>query len=141
MVMTLLSFGSLVAIGWFLINNVEWFKAHIFEVVDPKDEDYMTYVMHMQNSLLKRCVGLFSGFALIFVGSSVSIYVAKRITQVGADAKDFKFSLTTASPGIIAMLLGGAILMFTIQSKDEFSGYDGSSAAEKLDLEREAAYE
>lgn len=129
--MSALSFLSLLAIGWFLIDNFHWFKGRILEVRDPRDPEYVTYAMHMQNSLLKRCVGLFSGFALLFVGSSVALYVAKRMTKLDGEMKDFKVSVTTASPGIIAMLIGGFILAYTIQSKDEFTTFvdDDSPAA------------
>lgn len=135
-----LSFLSLVAIGWFLIDNFQWFKAHVLDVKDPRDPKYLTYAMHMQNSLLKRCVGLFSGFALLFVGSSVALYVAKRMTKLDGELKDFKLSVTTASPGIIAMLIGGFILVYTIQSKDDFPPYTPSASATN-ELNKESQYE
>jgi hypothetical protein len=61
---------SLVSIALFLILNVEWFKASVFDQVTVTNA-YKIYVYHMHLSMIKRSVGLFSGFAMMFVGASV----------------------------------------------------------------------
>jgi hypothetical protein len=110
---------SLVSIAFFLILNVEWFKASVFNQVNVTSS-YKIYVYHMHLSMIKRSVGLFSGFAMMFVGASVCFYIVKAKTDVGFKAQTFSLNLITTSPGIIAMVLGASLIMFTIWSKDDF---------------------
>jgi hypothetical protein len=65
--------------------------------------------------------------ALIFVGTSVAFYTLKTETSLGADASGAALKLNTTSPGIIAMVLGVALIMFTIHSKDEFPPAPGGA--------------
>ncbi|HEV7843902.1 MAG TPA: hypothetical protein VGO69_09395 [Pyrinomonadaceae bacterium] len=114
---------SLICIALFLILNVEWFKASVFNQVTVTSS-YKIYVYHMHLSMIKRSVGLFSGFAMMFVGASVCFYIVKAKTDVGFKAQTFSLNLMTTSPGIIAMVLGASLIMFTIWSKDEFPSPD-----------------
>ncbi|HVF42372.1 MAG TPA: hypothetical protein VM936_05160 [Pyrinomonadaceae bacterium] len=114
---------SLVCIALFLILNVEWFKSSVFNQVTVTSA-YKIYVYHMHLSMIKRSVGLFSGFAMMFVGASVCFYIVKAKTDVGFKAQNFSLNLITTSPGIIAMVLGASLIMFTIWSKDEFPSPD-----------------
>jgi hypothetical protein len=118
---------SLISIALFLILNVEWFKASVFTQANLTNS-YKIYVYHMHLSMIKRSVGLFSGFAMMFVGASVCFYIVKAKTDVGFKAQDFSLNLITASPGIIAMLLGASLIMFTIWSKDDFPPPDTDSS-------------
>jgi hypothetical protein len=114
---------SLISIALFLILNVEWFKADVFRQATVTNS-YKIYIYHMHLSMIKRSVGLFSGFAMMFVGASVCFYVVKAKTDVGFKAQNFSLSLITTSPGIIAMILGASLIMFTIWSKDDFPSPD-----------------
>jgi hypothetical protein len=117
---------SLVSIALFLILNVEWFKASVFNQVNITNS-YKIYVYHMHLSMIKRSVGLFSGFAMMFVGASVCFYIVKARTDVGFKAQTISLNLVTTSPGIIAMILGASLIMFTIWSKDDFPGAETDS--------------
>jgi hypothetical protein len=77
--------------------------------------------------MIKRSVGLFSGFAMMFVGVSVCFYVVKTKTDVVFKSNALSINLITASPGIIAMILGATLIMFTIWSKDIFPDYQEKS--------------
>lgn len=117
---------SLISIAFFLIFNVEWFKANVFDQANVTNS-YKIYVYHMHLSMIKRSVGLFSGFAMMFVGASVCFYVVKAKTDVAFKAQNISLNLITTSPGIIAMILGAALIMFTIWSKDEFPPPDADN--------------
>jgi hypothetical protein len=117
--LTVASTLALIAIALFLILNVEWFKASVFNQATVTNS-YRIYVYHMHLSMIKRSVGLFSGFAMMFVGAGVCFYIVKAKTDVGFKAQPFSLNLITTSPGIIAMVLGAGLIMFTIWSKDDF---------------------
>jgi hypothetical protein len=122
--LTIASFLVLCSIAWFLIENILWFRNSVF--VGPQvDLTYRMHIFHLHISMIKRSVGLFSGFALLFVGAGVSFYSVKTSTAVDVSSQPVSLKLATFSPGIIAMILGTALLMFTIASKDEFPAYQG----------------
>jgi hypothetical protein len=118
--MTVISVVVLGCLAWFLLENIYWFKAHAIESTAPTDEAYRVYVYQLHLSMIKRSVGLFAGFALIFVGTSVAFYTLKHEINLTGQAAGGSAKLTTASPGIIAMFLGVALIMFCIYSKDHF---------------------
>jgi hypothetical protein len=118
-----LTIGSsviLFCLGWFLVENILWFRRSVFEHVLANNMEYRIYCLHMHLSILKRSVGLFSGFALMFVGTGVAFYSLKSRTSINMGIKELSGKLITASPGIIAMVLGAIIIIYTISSKDHF---------------------
>jgi hypothetical protein len=120
--LTIVSTLVLCSIAWFLIENIFWFRHNVF--TDPRaDGAYRMHVFHLHISMIKRSIGLFSGFALVFVGAGVSFYNVKTTTDIDFRSQPLSLKLATFSPGIIAMILGTALLMFTIASKDEFPPY------------------
>jgi|SRR6185312_3843424 len=118
--MTGLSVLVLFCIAWFLLENILWFRTTATTNGAPTDEAYRIYIYHLHLSMIKRSVGLFAGFSLIFVGTSVAFYTLKQDTALGGGTGAFSAKLNTASPGIVAMVLGVALIMFTIHSKDSF---------------------
>jgi hypothetical protein len=118
--MTVISVVVLGCLAWFLLENIHWFKVHATECAAPTDAAYRIYIYHLHLSMIKRSVGLFAGFALIFVGTSVAFYTLKHEIKFTGQAAGGSAKLTTASPGIIAMVLGVALIMFCIHSKDHF---------------------
>ncbi len=117
---------TLVAIALFLVLNIEWFKSNSFSNAGKSDEAYNIYVYQMHLAMIKGSIGLFSGFALVFLGTGVAFYTLKDITKLDATGKDVKLSLATASPGIIAMVLGTVMILFVIGSKNEFPAFPDS---------------
>lgn len=118
--MTALSLTVLFTLAWFLIENIYWFRKVSIVANMPLDPSYRIYVYQLQLAMIKRSVGLFAGFALIFIGTSVAFYTLEREIKIGGKAGAGSAKLSTASPGIVAMLLGVALIMYTIHSKDEF---------------------
>lgn len=123
---TIASIIVLAIIGLFLVNNIEWFKNSVFEqsVEERNNPEYRFYAYQMHLSMIKRSVGLFSGFAIMFLGMSVVFFTIKE--KIAAEIKNSSVagSLATNSPGIIAILLGGYLIIATIESKDIFPGYN-----------------
>lgn len=133
-ILTISSFVVLMIIGYFLVDNVNWFKNIVFEGVDKNNTntEYQIYVYHMHLSMIKRSVGLFSGFAVMFLGIGVSFYTIKELTKIEVNSPSISGSLITASPGIIAMIIGAALIILTINSKDVFPGYSDNQPAYKI---------
>ncbi|NBC05751.1 MAG: hypothetical protein GVY26_00985 [Bacteroidetes bacterium] len=123
--LTIASVLALLSIGYFLIQNVEWYKDTVFEpgINDVECGAYRMRAYDLHLSMVKRSVGLFSGFAVMFLGLGVAFYTLRSNTELSADTQGFKLSLLTASPGIVAILVGGAMIILTIQSKDSFGRY------------------
>lgn len=118
--MTALSLAVMFTLAWFLIENIYWFRRISISPNMPLDPSYRIYVYQLHLAMIKRSVGLFAGFALIFIGTSVAFYTLEREIKIGGMAGGGSAKMSTASPGIVAMLLGVALIMYTIQSKDEF---------------------
>lgn len=116
---------TLTVIGKFLIQNIEWYKQTVFDVEMSNMQEplYRIHAYHIHMSMIKRSVGLFSGFAIMFLGLGVAFFSLRSITDLGVESKVWSVKVATASPGIIALLVGGTIIMFTINSKDEFAGF------------------
>ncbi|MGH9236722.1 MAG: hypothetical protein ACRD3G_01675 [Vicinamibacterales bacterium] len=115
------------AIAWFLVENIIWFRASSLAAADAEHVVYRLHVYHLHLAMIKRSVGLFSGFALLFLGTAVVFYTLRRHSNVNIGGAGFSAGVMTASPGIIAMALGVAVLLGTIGSKDEFPPYTGES--------------
>ncbi len=116
---------TLIVIGKFLIQNIEWYKQSVFsvEVGKSMEPTYRIHAYHIHMSMIKRSVGLFSGFAIMFLGLGVAFFSLKNVTDLSVESPAWNVNVATASPGIIALLVGGTIIMFTISSKDEFAGF------------------
>lgn len=122
---TAMSVVLLIALAAFLVENIFWFRANA-RVADPPDAAYLLYVFQLHSSLIKRSVGLLSGFSMLFIGTSIVFYTARNRTAGSATIHGVTLQLATYSPGIVAMVLGATLVAFTIQSKDTFPRYDGA---------------
>lgn len=130
---------ALIAIGLFLIQNIEWYKASVFnpEVQDTSLPDYRFYAYHLHLSMIKRSVGLFSGFAIMFLGLGVAFFTIKETTNLDAKGAGFSAKIATASPGIIALLVGAYLIISIINSKDHFPEYQQKNIEQKaLDISK-----
>lgn len=116
---------TLIIIGKFLLNNIEWYKESVFnkEVTQVLEPGYRFHAYHLHLSMVKRSVGLFSGFAVMFLGLGVAFFTLKNNTSVEASSAGLTTKLITASPGIVALLVGAYIIISTIDSKDTFPAY------------------
>ena len=125
--LTVASTLVLIAIGFFLINNINWFKEGVFQNEADLNLEYKVYAYQMHLSMIKRSVGLFSGFAIMFLGSGVSFYSLKKQSTLNLEGAGIAANLVTASPGIIAMVLGAFLIITTIKSKDNFPTFEESN--------------
>ena len=115
----------LAIIGNFLIENIEWYKNTVFNTrLDPIQVPiYKIHAYHIHVSMIKRSVGLFSGFAIMFLGLGVAFFSLRNRTDAEMKSDLWTLKVATASPGIIALLIGGIITMYTVGSKDNFAPY------------------
>ena len=125
---------TLIVIGIFLILNLEWFKDAVFsqDVQEINKPEYRFYAYHLHLSMIKRAIGLFSGFAIMFLGLGVAFYTLKNSTSLDASAGGFTAKIITASPGIIATIVGAYLISSTISSKDTFPPYKTEHKIEKV---------
>ncbi|GJM64920.1 hypothetical protein [Persicobacter diffluens] len=124
--LTIASSLVLIAIGLFLIININWFKDGVFENEADLNLEYKVYAYQMHLSMIKRSVGLFSGFAIMFLGTGVAFYTLKKQSSLNLEGIGITARILTASPGIIAMVLGTFLIISTINSKDDFPNFEGS---------------
>jgi cytochrome c biogenesis protein CcdA len=122
--LTIASTLVLVMLAVFLIENIEWFKSQAMTSKDWGEGRYNMSIFHLHLSMIKRSVGLFAGFALLFIGAGVSFFTVKAQMELNLEAQNISLGLVTASPGIVAMLLGTTLIYLTIQSKDHFEEYE-----------------
>jgi hypothetical protein len=118
--MTAISVLVLICLAWLLLDNIYWFRNTATSPLAPISSDYRIYVYQMHLAMINRSVGIFSGFALIFIGTSVAFFTLKQYTQLEGGTTGATAKLSSASPGIVAMFLGVMLIMFTISSKDHF---------------------
>lgn len=113
---------ALIIIGYFLVKNINWYKESVFEpgLKAAEDPEYRFYAYHLHLSMIKRSIGLFSGFAIMFLGLGVAFFTLKDNTNIDASGGGFSAKIVTASPGIVALLVGAYLIISTIKSKDEF---------------------
>lgn len=122
----------------FLIRNIEWYKESVFNdaVAEVNEPEYRFYAYHLHLSMIKRSIGLFSGFAIMFLGLGVSFFTLKDKTDIDAKGGGFAVKIATASPGIVALLVGAYLIISTIDSKDNFPEYNdgkGQQSGKVLD--------
>lgn len=117
---------TLIVIGIFLIQNIEWYKNSIFhrDIIDINQPNYRFHAHHLHLSMIKRSIGLFSGFAIMFLGLGVAFFTLKNNSTLDASGGGFSAKIATASPGIIALLVGAYLIISTIKSKDKFPEYE-----------------
>lgn len=115
----------LIVIGLFLIKNIEWYKDGVFNnhIPEVNSPEYRFYAYHLHLSMIKRSIGLFSGFAVMLLGLGVAFFTLKESTNIDAQGAGFTAKIATASPGIIAILVGAYLIVSTIKSKDIFPDY------------------
>ncbi len=135
--LTIFSLGALICIYWFLNQNINWFKSSVFSDSLPTqfNDEYKFYAFHMHTSMVRRSIGLFSGFALMFIGLSVVFYTIKGLNEVKAESNNLKLSLITASPGLVSVFVGAFLIAFSISNKDTFPGYSNNPNQSELRLD------
>ena len=70
--------------------------------------------------MVRRSIGLFSGFALMFIGLSVIFYTIRGMNEVKTESNNIKLSLITASPGLVSVFVGAFLIAFSISNKIPF---------------------
>lgn len=124
-VLTIACLVILYIIGDFLIENIEWYKQTVFaiEIDGIQEPTYRIHAYHIHMSMIKRSVGLFSGFAIMFLGLGVAFYSLRNKTDLQLTSSIWSLNLATMSPGILALVMGAVLIMYTIGSKDDFAPY------------------
>lgn len=140
----------LCAIGWFLYENLIWLRQETLTHYDNNNLAYRSYTYFMYVSSIRRSAGLFSGIALMFLGIGVSFYTIKSQTNLKISAQKLTFGLVTASPGILAMMLGVFLIAHNTSSKDKIPIYSQEQKKEQklpekmpasLELQKEVHYD
>lgn len=122
--LTILSVVSIGLLSYFVIDNINWLKEYVNKHNAINDSRFFIDVLDRFTSMIKRTIGMFTALCLIFSGMGISAYVMSRQAKVEIKDSNWSFSLITASPGIVAMILGVVLMIVDIQSKDTFSSND-----------------
>ena len=114
----------LCAVGWFLAENLIWLREESFNNYDINNLSYRSHTFYLYMSSIRSSVRLFSGVALMFLGIGVSFYTIKSQTNLKVGAQNLTIGLVTASPGILAMVLGVFLIAYNVKSKDMIPLYN-----------------
>jgi hypothetical protein len=121
--MTIVSTIVLISLALFLTSNIDWFKNQALLSNGWNSELFQIHIHHLHLSMIKRSVGLFSGFSVLFIGMAVSFYSLKNQSKMDLKTVNISMAVATSSPGIIAMVLGSYLIISTVESKDHFEPY------------------
>ena len=115
----------LLVIGHFLISNIGWYHDSVFELELDRAQApiYHMHVYHLHMDMIKRSVGLFSGFTMMFLGLGVAFFSLRQSSTVGMQSSVWSANVATASPGIIALLVGGLLVAYSVGSKSKFAPF------------------
>lgn len=122
--MTIASTVVLALLAYYLVANIEWFKATAEDASAWDGADYRIYIHHLHLSMMKRSVAMFSGVAALLIGCAVSLYSVQTTTNLGAGGGGWSVKLATASPGIVSMVIGAILIGISVTSKDHFPAYN-----------------
>lgn len=79
-----------------------------------------------------RVLGIFFGAACMFAGAATAFYTAGQSTNItgggGQSTNAFQFALATASPGIVAIVAGAAVVVLAVYAKSTFQYTPGGRA-------------
>lgn len=137
--LTLFSILSIIMLSYFVFTNTNWLSTSMKSDQSLANQDYFLSCYLIYTSMIKRTIGLFSALCLIFIGLGLSAYVTAKQSKIEIKDAKWSVSLATASPGIIALVLGVVLMISDINSKDTFNfqgisnsaGYQTSSVLNK----------
>ena len=116
----------LISIAYFLYDNVMWFRATTFNEESTSHAlVFRLHVHHLHIAMVKRSIGLLAGFSLVFLGLAVAFHHVQSMSGARLQTPALAVEAVSASPGILAVVLGVVLLGFTIGSKDSFPPYLG----------------
>ena len=122
--LTVGSAAVLYMIAYFLVDNIQWFRALALSDPAADNLEFRMHVHHLHFAMIKRAIGLFSGFSLVFLGLGAAFYHSRARSSISAQVPNsVAVEVVSASPGVLAMVLGVVLLVTTIVSKDRFPVY------------------
>jgi len=134
-ILTASALFCLISIGIFLIVNINWFKTEAIFTRDSTSAIYHLQLYQIHLSFLKRSIGLFSGFSLLFIGLGVSFYTLNSTNTLKLESINYKSQLATASPGLVCVIVGAVVLTSAVSSQDTFSFKAPEGASENSQLQ------
>lgn len=108
----------------------------IMGLLEQKTRDYAFLFsgMALVTASLLRLLAILIGGAIAFVGLAVSFFAHQKATSLGSDVThelmNAKVALATYSPGIVAVVIGAFIIIFSLHSKGTHSYYPGRVVGE-----------
>jgi hypothetical protein len=117
--LTIICTVSIFLVGFFLYENIEWFKTSALDDGElMKDSAYRVFLYSTHLDMLKRSLGIITGVAISFLGLGVSFYALEKESQITVNAVG---KIASVSPGLIAIFLGCFLIYETVGSKDELT--------------------
>ncbi len=129
--LTAISALLLFGLGWFILDNVFWMRAHMFGDGQSEDLSYRSHQYFLLISTVRRSAGLFAGIALMLLGVGIVFYVARSQSKLDMSGYGVSLGIVTASPGIIAMALGSFLIAHNTASKDLVPIFGGSAVTQE----------
>lgn len=124
--LTLISATVLIGIGWFLVDQIIWLRGQMFDAQTATNLSYRSHQYFLLVSTMRRSAGLFAGISIVLLGIGVVFHVARDRSKLDVSWGGVTLGIVTASPGIIAMVLGTFLVAHNTASKDVVPIYGGS---------------
>lgn len=105
---------------------IAWTANTLFNLgaLHPDDALYSWTSMTVLANTTMRVLGIFFGAACMFAGAATAFYVTGQTNNLsgggGQGSNAFQFALATASPGIVAILAGAAVVVLSVYAKSTF---------------------
>jgi hypothetical protein len=124
---TVCSFGLMTIIV--LLCSIAMFAlAKMLILLQTQDHDHLYQFagINLVSSALLRLMAILIGGAIAFVGLAVSFFAHQKATSLDADvAKEelgnAKAALATHSPGIVAVIIGAAVIIASVYARGTYS--------------------
>lgn len=109
----------------------------------PSDSEYSFIFtgLALVNSSLLRLLAILIGGAIAFVGLAVSFFVHQKATSLDAGAErgsqqKATVALATNSPGLVAVVIGAAVIIVAVVTKTTHTFAPGETSGEGIALPR-----
>lgn len=128
--------GVIGALVWFVGVTINELVAILAKRHDDSPFFLLSGISIVTLTLIRMLAVLLGG-AIAFAGLAVSFFTHQQETTVESnlsrDEKGAKLTLATYSPGIIAMVIGAAIIVFALYAKTTYSSKGGVTPMKQVE--------
>jgi hypothetical protein len=109
---------------YLLFTELSWINASSQKIGECAGPGFWVRVYDLKAAILLRVIAVCAGATIMFGGMATSHIIVSRSTQLSAEANGVgKGVLATASPGLVGIVLGGAVICFALWQQAKLPAY------------------